>query len=112
MELKDKVVLNKDDIRMVLDFFQHYNDPKVNNLILTDRLKNEIESFQAKVDSGSYTTEDQRRFTIALCGALSATTHPLLRDDAIKDVINACDAVYVDAMFYEEFENPTQDLSE
>jgi hypothetical protein len=109
MELKDKVVLSDDDVRMVEDFFQHYNDPKTNNLIMTDLLRHEISTFRDKVKNGSYTVEDQKKFTIALCGALSRTTHPLLRDEAIKDVLGACDVVWTDAQFYEEFEKAIQD---
>jgi hypothetical protein len=109
MELKDKVVLSDDDVKMVEDFFQHYNDPKTNNLIMTDYLRREITSFREKAKDGSYSTEDQKRFTVALCGALCNTTHPLLRDEAIKDVLGACDSVWTDAQFYEEFEKAIQD---
>lgn len=109
MELKDKVVLSSDDISMVEDFFQHYNDPKTNNLAMTDYLSREIKIFKEKLATGSYTPEDQKRFTIALSGAISRTTHPLLRDEAIKDVLLACDAVWNDAQFYEELEKAIQD---
>ena len=109
MELKDTVVLSEDDIRMVEDFFTHYNDPKTNNLPMTDKLRNEINIFKDKSKQGAYSVEDQKRFTIALSGALSHTTHPLLLDEAIKDVIGACDAVWTDAQFYEEFEKAIQD---
>ena len=108
MELKDKIVLSGDNVSMVEDFFQHYNDPKTNNLIMTDYLRHEIASFKEKAKDGSYTTEDQRRFSVALCGALSNTTHPLLRDEAIKDVLDACNSVWTDAQFYEEFEKAIQ----
>ena len=109
MELKEKVVLSDDDVKMVEDFFQHYNDPKTNNLIMTPLLRKELEAFKGKAKDGSYTVEDQKRFTVALCGALSNTTHPLLKDEAIKDVIGACDTVWTDAQFYEEFEKAIQD---
>jgi hypothetical protein len=109
MELKDKVVLSDDDVKMVEDFFQHYNDPKTNNLMMTETLANEISLFREKAKSGGYSTEDQKRFTVALCYALGHTTHPLLRDEAIKDVLNACDAVWTDAQFYEELERAIQD---
>ena len=112
MELKDKVVLSDDDVKMVEDFFQHYNNPQTNNLVMTDILRDEIESFKNKVKDGSYSTEDQRRFTVALCGALRQTTHPLLRDEAIKDVLGACDSVWSDAQFYEEFEKAIRDPQE
>ena len=109
MELKDKVVLSDDDVKMVEDFFHHYNDPKTNNLVLTSILKTEIDKFRDKAAVGlSYSVEDQRNFTHALCDALRKTTHPLLRDEAIKDVIGACDAVATDAQFYEEFEKAIQ----
>jgi hypothetical protein len=104
MELKSSVILSIDDIRMVEDFFNHYNDPKTNNLIITDSLQKEINKFKTKVSDGSYTVEDQRLFTIALCGALSQTSHPLLKDIALKDVMSACGDVWTDAQFYEEFE--------
>jgi len=104
MELKDKVVLSDDDVKMVEDFFQHYNDPKTNNLVLPPDLRREIEAFKSKAKDGSYTTEDQMKFTVALCGAISNTTHPLLLDSSIKDLIDATGTIWKDAQFYEEFE--------
>jgi hypothetical protein len=109
MELRDKVVLSDDDIKMVEEFFQHYNDPKTNNLIMTARLRGEINKFKEKAAIGGISVEDQRNFTVALCEALRNTTHPLLRDEAIKDVISACDQVFTDAKFYEEFEKAIQE---
>ena len=109
MELRDKVVLSDDDIKMVEEFFRHYNDPKTNNLVMSVRLRNEINRFKEKANTGSFSLEDQRNFTIALCESLRNTSHPLLRDEAIKDVIGACDQVFTDAKFYEEFEKAIQD---
>jgi len=108
MELKNRVVLNDEDIKMIEDFFYHYNDQKKNNLIMTELLRKEMNIFKEKSTVGTYNTEDQRRFTIALCGALSDTTHPLLRDEEIKDVLTACSEVWTDAQFYEEFEKAIQ----
>lgn len=104
MEVKDRVVLTADDIKMVEDFFQHYNDPKTNNLIMPEKLTQEIEKFKEKSKTHSYTVEDQRLFSIAISEALHKTTHPLLKDPAIADVISACSEVWTDAQFYEEFE--------
>lgn len=110
MDVKDRVVLTEDDMRMVEDFFAHYNDPKLNNLVMTTALKRELDKFRDK--KNSYSVEDQKAFTIALCGALAKTTHPLLRDEAIKDVLAACENVHTDAQFYEEFEKTIQDPQE
>lgn len=104
MEIKDKVVLTEDDIKLVEDFFAHYNNSKLNNLVITDSLRNEIDKFKKLNTSQAYTVEDQKAFTIALSGALANTSHPLLRDPAIADVIGACQEVWADAQFYEELE--------
>ena len=102
MDVLEKVVISEEDLRMVEDFFKHYNDPNTNNLVMTNSLINEIQKFRS---SKNYTVEDQKAFTIALCHSIQNTTHPLLRDEAIKDVLDACTEVYTDAKFYEEFEN-------
>jgi len=105
MELRNKVVLNADDMTMVEEFFQQYNDPATNNLVITEDLRKEIEFFRS---NSSYSVEDQNRFTVALTGALIHTTHPLLQDEAIKDVMTSCKTVWNDAKFYEEFEKVIQ----
>lgn len=101
MDVLEKVVVSEDDMKMVEDFFKHYNDPVTNNLVMTESLRNEIKKFRTSKD---YSVEDQKAFTIALCHSIHNTTHPLLKDEAIKDVIDACTDVYTDAKFYEEFE--------
>lgn len=104
MEIKDKVVVTDDDMKLVEDFFQHYNDPKTNNLPMTDRLKSEIAKFRSKSKGGQYSPVDQRNFAIALCNAMNATTHPLLRDLALKEVMDSVATVDNDAQFYDELE--------
>ncbi len=108
MDLKDKVVITNDDLRMIEEFFNNYNDPKTNNLLLTDRLKEEIAKFRAK--GSDYSVEDQKNLTISLVGALHKSTHPLLRDAALKEVMDCVADVWHEGSFHEELEKAISSL--
>jgi hypothetical protein len=101
MDIKDKVVINVDDIKMIEDFFSNYAGAN-NDLVMTDRLKREIDKFRSKGDN--YDPEDQHKLTVALCGALYTSTHPLIQDEAIKEVIAACGEVWSEGEFHEQLE--------
>jgi hypothetical protein len=102
MDIKDKVVINDDDVKMIEDFFNNYAGSN-NDLVMTDRLKKELDKFKSK--GQNYDPEDQHKLTIALCGALYKSTHPLIQDEAIKEVIAACGEVWNEGEFYEQLEN-------
>jgi hypothetical protein len=101
MDIKDKVVINNDDIKMIEDFFSNYAGTS-NDLVMTDKLKAELGKYKAKGDT--YSPEDQYKLTVALCGALYTSTHPLIQDEAIKEVITACGEVWNEGEFHEQLE--------
>ena len=98
----EKVVITADDIRLIEEFFTHFNDPAQQNLVMQPSLQNEIQLF--KSDPDKYTVADQTRLRAALCESFSKTTHQLLRDEALKPVMQATEEIYNEAKFYEELE--------
>ena len=93
---KEKVVVTKDDIDNIENFFNHFNIP------IPDQLSRQIAVWRQKSYSGSFL--DQEELKAAVSHAMITTEHEIIQNDVWKGVLKNCDETYFKHQFDKDLE--------
>ena len=94
-EHDDKVVITKDDIKNITDFFTHFQ------IDIPDRLQGNLENY----NQDKFTLDEQEKLKIALCEAITHSQHELFKDELFKSVVEKTKKIAYDAEFERQVED-------
>lgn len=92
----EKVVLRSEDIRNVMEFFNHFRIP------IPKDLQDQIDAYVK--NPNSYTLQQQNQFKAQLSRAVLESDHELLQDDIFNNIKGFCDKEWYNAQFEKDLE--------